>query len=298
MRDSGADGGSRAVASRLRAHVDMLSETIGPRHLGRLGSIESTVAYIEDQMRATGFDVRRETYEVAGNPVSNLVAETPGDSGRIVVLGAHYDTVETTPGADDNGSAVAVLLETMRTLAAVRPRHTIRYVSFACEEPPYFWTDDMGSQVHARGCRTRGEDLIGMVCLEMVGYFSPDEPQEYPDAIPGIARRFLPRRGDFLASVGDLRSFPLVRRFRRGYRRATESKLLSISLPRRINEIGLSDHRSFWEHGYRALMLTDTSFFRNPNYHLPTDTADTLDYDELAKVAAGVAGGIRALARG
>jgi Zn-dependent M28 family amino/carboxypeptidase len=243
--------------------------------------------------------VERQDYNAGPGTATNLIVERTGlrMPGSIVILGAHYDTVPSTPGADDNASAVAVLIEVARLLSGQRGDRTVRFVAFACEEPPHFYTDTMGSQVYARHCRKQGESLVGMLCLEMVGYYT-DQPnsQAVPDEIPRWFRWWLPRRGNFLASVGNLRSFRLAWSFHRGFRRATRFPLLSLCLPEAIYHIRLSDNSSFWDQGYPALMLTDTSFLRNPHYHLSSDRADTLDYARMADVARGVAGGVARLA--
>ncbi len=268
----------------------------------------AAATYVERAFVAAGHTPHRESYDVtrsdATHRVSNIVAEiiapdrSTSDPGPVVIVGAHYDSVFSTPGADDNGSAVAMLLETARLLLGIRPRFTIRFVSFACEEPPHFHTSEMGSQWHARQCRLRNEIVRGMICLEMVGYYS-DAPnsQRLPPGIPKPLRRLFPSRGNFLAAVGNLRSIPLVWGFRRGFRRASRFPLFSIALPERINEIRLSDNSSFWDQSYPALMLTDTSFLRNPNYHLASDTPDTLDYDRMAEATIGVAGAVAHLAK-
>ena len=200
-------------------------------------------------------------------------------------------------GADDNASAVAVLIEVARLLRSLSPKRTVRFVGFACEESPYFHTGEMGSQEYARACRVRGEKIVGMLCLEMVGYFS-SEPgsQKVPETIPRFFHPLFPRRGDFLAAVGNLHSWRLSWQFRRGFSGAVKFPLFSIVLPERVKEIRMSDNSSFWDQGYAALMLTDTSFLRNPHYHKATDTPETLDYERMAKVAIGVAGGTYRLA--
>ncbi|HEV3417366.1 MAG TPA: M28 family peptidase, partial [Pirellulales bacterium] len=216
---------------------------------------------------------------------------------EIVILGAHYDTVWMTPGADDNASAVAVLIEAARLLRGTTLRRTARFVAFTCEEPPHFHLETMGSQVYARACRERHERIMGMLCLEMVGYFTAEARQALPPAIPKRLRWLFPRRGDFLAAVGNLRSWRLAWSFRRGFKRAVRFPLFSIVFPESVHEIRLSDNSSFWDQGYPALMLTDTSFLRNPHYHQPTDTPETLDYDRMAQVTLGVAGAMRRLCR-
>ncbi len=162
---------------------------------------------------------------------------------------------------------------------------------------PYFHTDEMGSVVHARGCRERGETVIGTLCLEMVGYYvDARDSQRIPPTIPRWLRWAFPSRGNFLAAVGNPRSWKLCWKFRRGFRKGTRFPLFSIVLPERIREIHLSDNSAFWLCGFPALMLTDTSFLRNPHYHQPTDTADTLDYERMAEVTTGVAAAVRSLA--
>lgn len=283
------------LVERLRRHVDVLAELIGPRHVGRPKALESAATYVERQFLALGDEVERQTYDVQGTTVANLVVERSGERSpdSIVVLGAHYDSIPATPGADDNASAVAVLIEVARLLRGRHGQRTIRFVAFACEEPPHFYTDTMGSQVYARRCRTRSERVVGMLCLEMVGFFT-DEPrsQATPIGIPRWLRWLFPHRGQFLASVGNLRSISLAWRFHWGFKRGSRLPLYSVCLPEVIHEIRLSDNSSFWDQGYPALMLTDTSFLRNPNYHQSSDRADTLDYDRMAQVACGVAGAL------
>lgn len=286
------------VEANLKLHVDRLAGLIGPRTLSRPGTIAATIGYIQGQWTEMGYSVESERYDALGDEATNLIVEKDGDRRQeeIVLLGAHYDTVETTPGADDNASAVAVLIEVSRLLREHQGARTVRYVAFACEEPPYFNLDLMGSQHHARLSRKRNDQIVGMLCLEMVGYFR-DEPnsQQVPPAIPKVLRGLLPRRGNFLAAVGNLKSWRLAWRFRGGFKRGTKLPLFTIALPEKVNEIRLSDNSSFWDQGYPALMLTDTSFLRNPHYHQASDTPETLDYQSMTKVTLGVANAIRRL---
>lgn len=288
------------IESNLRLHVDRLAGLIGPRYLQKPKTIEATIGYIEGQWKQMGYDSTRECFDALGDQATNLIVHQPGEkrAEEVIVLGAHYDTVYSTPGADDNGSAVAVLLEVCRLLCAFHGRRTIRYVAFACEEPPYFNLDSMGSQYHARQSRLRGDKIVGMLCLEMVGYYSDsDNSQTVPPLIPKWLRGFFPRRGNFLAAVGNMPSWKLCWKFRRGFKRGSpKMPLFSICLPEKINEIRLSDNSSFWDQGYPALMLTDTSFLRNPNYHLESDTPETLDYKRMTQVAKGVAAAVKHLA--
>ena len=288
-----------ALIDNVTRHVDCLAGLIGPRHLGDFGAFAAAAVYVEQELMNAGYDVFRHTYPIDNKEVANIVAELPGGRRKdeIVIVGAHYDTVSTTPGADDNASAVAVLIETARLVRNLNPARTIRFVGFACEEPPYFYTGGMGSQVYARQCRTRGEQVRGMLCLEMVGYYTTEPgSQQIPLGIPRSLHWAMPKRGDFLAAVGNLRSKSLAWSFRRGFKQAVRFPLFSICLPESISEIRLSDNSSFWDQGYPALMLTDTSFLRNPHYHLSSDTPETLDYERMAQVTLGVVGGVRRIA--
>jgi Zn-dependent M28 family amino/carboxypeptidase len=283
------------LSESLRRHVEMLAGLIGPRHLARPSSSAAAISYIQRELATTGDAVQLELFDAKPGTATNIILERPGTTRthEIVILGAHHDTIPETPGADDNASAVAVLIEVAKMTAGASTARTIRFVSFANEEPPHFMTDTMGSDFHARGCHARGEKIIAMLNLEMVGYYS-DQPgsQRAPHQLPAWVRRWFPRRGNFLAAVGNLKSIPLGWTFRRGFKRSVRFPLFSISLPERVNDIRLSDHSSFWDCGYPALMLTDTSYFRNPNYHRSTDTPDTLDYARMAQVTRGVAGGL------
>jgi Zn-dependent M28 family amino/carboxypeptidase len=290
---------SEQIAANLRQHVDRLAGLIGPRTLAKPKTIQATIGYIEGQWNDMGYSVQRETFDALGDEATNLIVEQSGNkrADEIVLLGAHYDTVASTPGADDNASAVAVLLEVSRLLQKHQGKRTVRFVSFACEEAPYFNLNAMGSQHHARHSCSRGDRIIGMLCLEMVGYYRDEkDSQSVPPLIPRWLRCFFPRKGNFLAAVGNMPSWKLCWQFRRGFKRGTKKMpLFSICLPEKINEIRLSDNSSFWDQNYPALMLTDTSFLRNPNYHLETDTPETLDYGRMTEVTLGVTGAVRHL---
>jgi Zn-dependent M28 family amino/carboxypeptidase len=288
-----------ARVESLKRHVDRLAGLIGPRHLGAPRSFAAAATFVERELAEAGYATARQPYRVGQHEVSNIVAELPGIRRReeIVVVGAHYDTIFYTPGADDNASAVAVLIEVARLMRPLHPSRTVRFVSFACEEPPYFHTGDMGSQVYARQCRASNEHIHGMLCLEMLGYYATEpNSQQIPPGIPRFLHRFLPHRGDFLAAVANLQSWRLLWQFRRGFKRAARFPLWTLALPESIEEIRLSDNSSFWDQGYPALMITDTSFLRNPNYHAATDTPDTLDYQRMAQVTLGIAGATARLA--
>jgi hypothetical protein len=288
------------LQSRLRSHVNLLAGIIGPRYLGKPSTIDATTAYITQQFTDIGDTVTRQTYSVNNTTASNLIIDRPGSThpDQIVIVGAHYHTVPSTPGADDNASAVAMLIEVARLLKPLAFRRTLRFVSFACEEPPHFYTDTMGSQHYAHSCRQAQEKIVAMLCLEMVGFFS-DQPnsQQIPPAIPRPLHFLFPKRANFLTSVANFKSAKLLYSFRKGFKRATNLRLFSIALPERINEIRLSDNSSFWDQNYPALMITDTSFLRNPHYHQPTDLPETLDYPRLTQATLGVASAVARIAK-
>jgi Zn-dependent M28 family amino/carboxypeptidase len=250
---------------------------------------------------SSGYAIEQQRYPVGQLEAVNIIAEVPGTNRKsdIVVVGAHYDTVATTPGADDNASAVAVMLECARLLRHSRPQRTVRFVAFACEEQPHFHTDTMGSQAYAKRCQDRNERIVGMICLEMVGYYSSEQgSQAFPNQLPRWLKPIFPKTGNFLVAVANIKSWRLGWRFRRGFKRAVRFPLFSIALPEKVGIIRLSDNSSFWDHGYPAIMVTDTSYLRNPHYHEPTDTPDTLNYECMAQVALGVCGAVARIGRG
>lgn len=272
------------VAAQLRADVAALAGQIGPRSVFQGDSLARAEHHIAGQLRQAGWSVTRQTYRVQGVECANLIAERRGTvcPGEIVVVGAHYDTVPQSPGADDNASGVAVLLALARELAEAKPARTLRLVAFANEEPIYFQTEFMGSLVYARACRARGDNITAMLSLESLGYFRDEGgSQKYPFPLA----LFYPSRANFLAVVGNFESRALVRRVTRSFRATQALPAESGALPGWLPGVGWSDHWAFWQAGYPAVMITGTALFRNPHYHTPGDTPDTLDY---ARMAAGV----------
>jgi hypothetical protein len=281
------DAQEEILAGALERHVRVLAGDIGPRHLERPASLWKAATYLEDGLAVAGYAVERETYEVAGQPVWNLVVELRGTSrpDEILVVGAHYDTVWSTPGADDNASGVAALLEIARALRGLRLARTVRLVAFVNEEPPYFQTERMGSLVHARASAARGDQLIGMLSLEMLGTFLDEEGSQ---AYPPVFSWFYPDRGDFVAFVGNLDSRALVHRTIEVFRRTTPLPSEGVATFGGLPGIGYSDHWSFWQIGVPAVMVTDTAFFRTAHYHLPSDTPERLDFERMARVTIGL----------
>ena len=294
-----SDEGLGRTEREVRRHVDMLAGVIGERNVYRHGALEAAARYIEDEFRSAGYAPAAQAFATYTKPVRNIEVEIVGTRRpeRIWVLGGHYDSVEGSPGADDNATAVAGVLEAARLLAGTRPRDTVRFVAFVNEEPPFYKGPQMGSVVYAKRCRERGERIEGMVNLEMIGCFS-DEPgsQRYPYPLDrGAWRWLLPRRGNFIAFCGNTPSFWFTRRCNRLFRKAVRFPTKWVAAPERLGELGMSDHWSFWQEGYRAVMVTDTAFFRNERYHTRRDTPETIDYPRMARVVRGIAGMMRRL---
>ncbi len=273
------------VKRNLQRHVEHLSQRIGERHLWKNGSLNRAAKYIESVMRSHGYEVIEQSYACYGKTVSNLIVEKEGDEKRMLVVGAHYDTVPGTPGADDNASGVAGLLELARLHRLSSGRQTLVFAAFANEEPPCFGSSAMGSMVYARDLKEKKAPVEAMISLEMIGYFSEETIQKYP--LPGMSL-FYPKRGDYIGVVGNFHSSRYVSFFKRGIRRHSFIKSRSLVAPEFFGGINLSDNYSFWHYGFRAIMVTDTSFFRNRNYHLETDTIDTLDFDRMTEVVRGL----------
>ncbi len=290
-----ADAETLGLAGRLEATVRHLSEKIGERnhHTGK-GKLEEAAGWIERQFQAAGYTVERQEFTADSPPQRfvNLVAERKGDA-EIVVVGAHYDSVFGTPGADDNASGVAILLELARTLK--ESKHTVRFVAFTNEEPYYFQTKEMGSLVYARRCRAAKDPIVAMLSLETLGYYQ-DQPgtQKYPFPLGLI----YPSRGNFVGFVGNVSSRDLTHRVIRSFRARTQFPSQGAALPSFIPGVGWSDHWSFWKVGYPAVMVTDTAPFRNPHYHRETDKPDTLDYLGMARVTVGLRQVLRELVNG
>lgn len=287
----------RAAADRLERDVRSLVEN----HPGRSHMAPARYLAAAQALRVALADAGvlsdLEAFEMTnreGN-AANVVGEVPGTShpDRIVVVGAHYDAHLGMPGADDNASGVAGVLELARRFSQSPAPFTIRFVLFANEEPPHFMTPDMGSYVHAAGCKQRSENVAAMISVEMIGYFD-DSPGS--QAYPFPLSLFYPDTGDFVAFVGNVSSGGMVRSAVRTFRDTTPFPSEGVAMPSGIPGIGYSDHWSFWEHGYKAMMVTDTSFYRNPHYHTSRDLPSTLDYERMARAVDGIERVVRELA--
>lgn len=273
----------------------MLAETIGPRSLYNPEVLQKAADFVVQRFEASGWTVKRLEYMVGLRRCENIEVEKRGTKfpDEIVIVGAHYDTVSFTPGADDNASGVAAMLALAERFAMAAPERTLRLVAFTNEEPIYFQTDAMGSRVYARQCKARGEKIVAMLALETMGYFTDaKKTQHYPFPLS----LFYPSRGNFLAIVGNRESGALVKRVKKVFAAAEVLPVESASLPGGLQGVGWSDHWSFWQEGWPAAMVTDTAPFRNHNYHRSTDTVDTLDYARLAAAVHGLEAVVKDLA--
>lgn len=272
---------------RLTAHVRMLAETLAPRNEANPENLERVAAYVRGEFERAGGRVADQPFEADGTTYRNVTALFGPDTRERIVVGAHYDAAGPLPGADDNASGVAGLIELAHLLGKAPPlKRRVELVAFALEEPPHFGSETMGSAVHAGSLKEMGARVRAMICLEMIGYFTDEAgSQEFP--LPGLGLLY-PNRGNFIAVVGKPRQGSLTRRVRNRMRSASALPVHSINAPESVPGVGLSDHRNYWKAGYPAVMITDTAFFRNDNYHSARDTPDTLDYRRMAMVVEGV----------
>ena len=267
------------IRANLTRHLTYLSVTLGDRSICRPGNLQAAADYVFQNFAAMGYAPRRQTFIYLKEEVGNVIAgdENPGG---YYILGAHFDTVAGTPGADDNASGVAVLLEVARLARNLTPPKPWAFIGFTCEEPPAFFTPDMGSRVYAKRARQQKANILGMLCLEMVGYYS-QAPHSQSLPLP-LKLMGYPTTGNFIGLVSDRRSRPLMERLAAAIQGGGGLPTVTLAVPfggHILPEVRLSDHANFWDEGYPAIMLTDTAFMRNPNYHGPGDVMDRLDLD-------------------
>jgi Zn-dependent M28 family amino/carboxypeptidase len=279
----------KQLEARIQDTVSYLSETIGERSYLDPGKLRLAADFIETKLVSFGCMAEKQAISYRNNTYYNIWTEVegtvaPGDG--IIVIGAHYDSAVGTPGADDNASGVAGLLELARLTAENPLKRTARFVAFTLEEPPAFMTRHMGSYICAKGLKDEGVRVYGMISLEMLGYFCSREGcQLYPASLFSL---FYPKKGDFISFVGNLSSRAFTRKICNAFKEVSSFPVESLNAPAFIPGVDFSDHRNFWKFGYPAFMITDTAFYRNPNYHSPGDTAETLDYKKSAELIAGL----------
>jgi hypothetical protein len=284
-----------ALRAELVADVQALAGEIGERNTMRYAQLNAAADFIEASLTRAGLTPRRDSYELRGRACHNIEVEIRGARPEILVVGAHYDSVFGSPGANDNASGVAGLLALARRFAGKTSGQTLRFVAFVNEEPPYFQTAEMGSFVYARRCQERGDPIAAMISLETIGYFS-DAPRSQNYPAPGLGF-FYPTIGNFIGFVANTRSRALLRAAVSAFKKEQKLPCEGAALPAAIPGIGWSDQWSFWQCGYPAIMVTDTAPFRYPHYHERSDTPDKLDYDRFALVVSGMESVIRELAK-
>ena len=284
----------RVLVENLRRHV--VSVASREHNLAHPSELEAAARYIEVTLSGLGYGTAAQRFVVDGKEVRNIEVEVAGGAGagEVVIVGAHYDSVLGAVGANDNGSGVAAVLELARLFRDARPMRTVRFVAFVNEEPPFYRSEQMGSRVYARRSRERRDHIVAMLSLETIGYYS-DEPgsQLYPFPL----RFFYPSTGNFLAFVANLGSRGLLHEALASFRRNAQFPSEGVAAPAFIPGVDWSDHWSFWQESYPALMVTDTALYRYPHYHTLQDTPDKLDYERLARVVKGLHGMLRDLAR-
>jgi Zn-dependent M28 family amino/carboxypeptidase len=288
-------GIEQLIHDNLKRHVSALAGRIGERNVWRTGSMAAADAYIRKTLEAAGYAVNVQSFTSRGVSVNNLEAVLPGKAAadEIIIVGAHYDSVADSPGANDNASGVAVMLELARLLAGTALPRTVRFVAFANEETPFFYGDEMGSNRYAARAQAQGARIAAMLSLETIGYYT-DVPgsQRYPFPFS----LFYPNTGDFIGFVGNLSSRGLVRRAVGAFRAHTAFPSEGVAAPSGIEGVHWSDHWAFWEAGYPAIMVTDTAPFRYPDYHRVSDSPGALDYTGMARVTGGLVDVIGVLA--
>ena len=280
-------GQETELRDALRRDVEKLAGEIGERNVWRYRALAGAADFLEGSFAKSGYQPCRQGYEVAGVTCYNIEAEIQGSdrADEIVIIGAHYDSVEGTPGANDNATGAAAVIALARLFAGEKRSRTVRFVEFVNEEPPYFRSSQMGSVVYAKHCRKRDEKVVAMLSLETIGYYSDERgSQKYPFPFGLI----YPSTGNFIGFVGNTLSGCLVRDLVASFRRHTKFPSEGGALPGIIPGIDFSDHWAFWQQGYPGVMVTDTALFRYPYYHAREDTPDKVQYDRLARVVAGL----------
>jgi len=271
----------------LRRDVERLASQIGERNVARYQNLSAAADYLEASFAKSGCNVCRQGYKVAGRNCYNIQVEIRGSdrAEEIVIIGAHYDSVDGSPGANDNATGAAAVLALNRLFAGGKTSRTVRFVEFVNEEPPYFQSPQMGSVVYAKHCRKRKDKIVAMLSLETIGYYSDQKGSQYYPFPIGL---IYPSTGNFIGFVGNTSSARLVRDVVASFRHHAKYPSEGGALPGIIPGVGFSDQWAFWQEGYPGVMVTDTAPFRYPYYHTPGDTPDRVQYDRLARVVAGL----------
>jgi Zn-dependent M28 family amino/carboxypeptidase len=278
---------SPILADRLRGHITHLAVEIGQRNVFRPDALHAAADYIRSVWGAQNYQVHSQYYQAMGVKSENLEVRRIGKTKpeEIILVGAHYDTVRGTPGADDNASGVAALLELTRLFATAETERTIRFVAFVNEEPPFFFWSEMGSGVYAEAAKARGENIRLMISLEMLGSYSE---QPGSQSYPPLLRHFYPDRANFIAMVSNRASRKELQQMAAAFKAKSDFPVESLAALEIIPGVAWSDHLSFWRAGYPAIMVTDTAFYRSAAYHTADDTPEKLSYPAMASVVEGL----------
>ncbi len=273
---------------RVYSDVSFLTGVRPFRNYQNPQSLDKVVEYTENIFIKNLEKVEKQDFYVEGNRYTNIIGSYNTEAKKRIVIGAHYDVAGDTPGADDNASGVAGVLEIARLLNEVKPslKYRIDLALYPNEEPPFFGTIKMGSYVHAKSLKESKAEIFLMICLEMIGYFS-DKPNSQTFPFP-FMKYFYPTTGNFIGIVGKTGQKRIVKRIKKLMEKGGNIPVYSINAPTIIPGVDYSDHRNFWHFGYKAVMITDTAFYRNPNYHRKTDTINTLDFNKMYEVIKGV----------
>jgi len=275
-----------AQKDRLYRDVEFLTEIRPYRNSGNLKSLQKASNYIMNEFIIAGLQVEEQKWKVKKREYSNVIASFNKEKSKRLIIGAHYDVAGRTPGADDNASAVAGLLETGRLIQENRPDidYRIDFVAYCLEEPPYFRTHDMGSFIHAKSLWEINADVIGMICYEMIGYFSKKGIlDKYKSEVGELAKEY-PDNGEYIVVVGSEDYSDFNKKVHGLMAEGSGIDVQIANLPPYHRWAGMSDHLNYWKFSYPALMINDTSFLRNPHYHEKSDTIDTLDFEKMAEV--------------
>lgn len=274
------------LAGTLKSHVYKLAQEIGERSIFKYEKLDEAARYIAEQFSSFGYNVEFQNYTVLNKTVKNIIASKAGIErpGEIVIVGAHYDSCFN-PGADDNASAVAGLIEMARSMSDKQANRSVRFIAFVNEEPPFFKTEDMGSRVYTREIKAKAENIKAVLILEMIGYYS-DRP--HSQRYPPVYGLFYPNKANFICVVGDFRSRWLVKKVVSSFKNQSQFPIESMVAFGFIPGVDFSDHWAFWKEGYPAVMITDTGFYRNPHYHASSDTYEKLDYESMSEVIRGL----------
>ncbi|MCM8771239.1 MAG: M28 family peptidase [Candidatus Omnitrophica bacterium] len=279
----------------LKRHVEILSKEIGERNFLEYQNLERAANYIREEFKSYGYETGEQVYSFENRPYRNIIATKKGrfKPDKIIIVCSHYDSVIGSPGADDNASGVSGLLELGRLLSSEEINKTVKFIAFVNEEPPFFMTRDMGSFRYAQEAKQRGEDIEGVLCLESIGFYSSKKgTQSYPFGF----RPFYPDKANFIGMVSNFNSRHLLKKAVKYFKEKSDFPLeYLIGFSFLAPAISFSDHWSFWNFGYRAAMITDTAFYRNPHYHTLTDTPEKLDYASMSEVISGLYGTIKGL---